>query len=126
MRKQILDHGYIEFIESWGSDECIIEAGRQSVGGEFVSWEPYDAHPKGDMGLLRHLHRKRNTGPFEFAGLTIELRAPVAVIWQWVRHRTQSYAIMSSRYIPIGELDYLPSAERCMVDPGTNRQAASG
>ncbi len=123
----ILDHGYLQLIESWGSDERIIEAARQSVGGEFVSWEPYEKHPHGDFGLLKHLYKpkrgKSNTGPFEFAGVTIEAHAPVCVVWQWVRHRTQSYAIMSSRYIDIKCLDYAPLPERCLRDPGVNRQA---
>lgn len=121
---QVLDHGYVQLIEHYGSDERVIEAGRQSVGGEFVSWEPYEGHSKGDFGLLKHFKDKKNTGPFEFAGMVVEVKAPVVVIWQWVRHRTQSYAIMSSRYIPVMEQDYAPSVERCMIDPGKNRQAA--
>ena len=29
---KILDHGYVEYIEHWGSDEQIIEAARMSTG----------------------------------------------------------------------------------------------
>ena len=42
MRKQILDHGYIELIESWGSDERIVEAARMSTGKGFLGWGPLD------------------------------------------------------------------------------------
>ena len=28
----VLDHGYVRFVESWGSDERIIEAARMSTG----------------------------------------------------------------------------------------------
>lgn len=39
-RVELLDHGYIELIESWGSDERIIEAARMSTGKGFQGWGP--------------------------------------------------------------------------------------
>ncbi len=45
--KQVLDHGYLKFIEAWGKGEAgvpeagIIEAARQSTQGNFRSWEGY-------------------------------------------------------------------------------------
>lgn len=41
MRIQVLDHGYVEFVESWGSDERIVEAARMSSGKGFIDWLPY-------------------------------------------------------------------------------------
>jgi len=38
--KQILDHGYVKLIRSWGSDEEIIEAARQSTDKGFLGWGP--------------------------------------------------------------------------------------
>lgn len=38
MRLPILDHGCIELVESWGSDERIIEAARMSTGKGFLGW----------------------------------------------------------------------------------------
>lgn len=35
MRVELLDHGYIELVESWGSDERIIEAARMSTARGF-------------------------------------------------------------------------------------------
>lgn len=40
MRTQILDHGYVEPIEHWGSDERIIEAARMSTDKGFQGWGP--------------------------------------------------------------------------------------
>jgi len=37
---ELLDHGYIKVVETWGSDERIIEAARQSTDGAFRGWEP--------------------------------------------------------------------------------------
>ncbi len=38
MRKQILNHGYLELVEAWGSDERIVEAARMSTGKGFLGW----------------------------------------------------------------------------------------
>ncbi len=89
---KLLDHGYLKFIERWGSDEAIIEAARMSTDGGFVSWDPYEGHPKGDAGLLAYLWRNKHSTPFEMAGLTIEVQAPILVFRQWHRHRTQCLA----------------------------------
>lgn len=34
----ILDHGYLQLIETWGSDERIVEAARMSTGKGFLGW----------------------------------------------------------------------------------------
>jgi len=36
----VLDHGYVQLIETWGSDERIIEAARMSTGKGFNGWGP--------------------------------------------------------------------------------------
>lgn len=36
----LLDHGYLVYIEHWGSDERIIEAARMSTNKGFLGWEP--------------------------------------------------------------------------------------
>jgi thymidylate synthase (FAD) len=37
---KLLDHGYVNFVESWGSDERIIEAARMSTNKGFQGWGP--------------------------------------------------------------------------------------
>lgn len=122
----VLDHGHLKYIEHWGSDERIIEGARQSTHGGFISWDPYPDHPRGDAGLLAHLWRNRHHGPFEMAGLTIQVGAPVTVFRQWHRHRTQSYDEMSGRYIELPDLDYVPSIERLeeSTKASANKQAS--
>jgi thymidylate synthase ThyX len=36
----VLDHGYIEVVDTWGSDERIVEAARMSTGKGFLGWGP--------------------------------------------------------------------------------------
>lgn len=118
MRISVLDHGYIELIEFWGTDERIIEAARMSTGKGFVSWEK-------DEKLLNYLWKNKHTTPFEMSGMTIEVQAPIFVFREWHRHRTQSYNEMSARYTPLPDVNYLPSIERLLITSSTNKQAQS-
>lgn len=126
-RVKVLDFGWIEYVEHWGSDERIVEAIRQSTQGGFVSWEPYESHPKGDAGLLRYCFssKPQHSGPFEFAGLVIACQAPIMVYREWHRHRTQSYAEASARHTPLPAEDYLPTIDRCLRVSKRNKQAGA-
>jgi len=124
-KQTILDHGYLQLIECWGSDESIIEAARMSTNKGFESWEPYEGHPKGDFGLLSYLYEKKHSTPFEMAGMVIEVQAPIMVFREWHRHRTQSYNEMSARYTPLPDLNYVPTIERLMLNSKTNKQAGT-
>jgi len=38
---QVLDHGYVTYIDSMGDDSVIVEAARMSTGKGFITWKPY-------------------------------------------------------------------------------------
>lgn len=130
-RIQVLDHGYVAFVEAWGQgcvhpvdpqfhdfEVGIIEAARQSTQGSFRGWSE-------DARLLKYLHDHHHATPFEFAGMVIEVQAPIFVFREWHRHRTQSYNEMSARYSPIPDEKYLPSMDRLMqVNEKTNNKQA--
>jgi hypothetical protein len=59
LMRNVLDHGYVEPIEAWGSDERIIEAARMSTAKGFQGWGTADA--PGDEKLLRYLWRRTVT-----------------------------------------------------------------
>lgn len=152
----ILDHGYVELKQAWGSDEDIIAAARQSTDGQFRGWGPLPcpeceksetpgtlwdgtvlmqcANCKGtgkipgDERLLKYLYEHRHATPFEMAGLTVEVQAPIFVFRQWQRHRTQSYNEMSGRYTQLPEMCYVPTIERLRASAAksTNKQARGG
>ncbi len=119
---QVLDHGYIKHIESWGMGEAglaeagIIEAARQSTQGSFRGWDQ-------DERLLKFMYSHHHSTPFEFAGMVIEVQAPIFVFREWHRHRTQSYNEMSARYAPLPDLCYMPTEERLLMTQVHNRQA---
>lgn len=118
----VLDHGYVRHIESWGRGEArepeaaIIEAARQSTQGSFRGWET-------DERLLRFMFNNRHSTPFEFCGMTIEVQAPIFVFREWHRHRTQSYNEMSARYAPLPDLNYIPALDRLLTTQAGNKQA---
>lgn len=137
MKISVLDHGYVEFIEAWGQGRSgpvakaypkeaaedsigyeigIIEAARQSTQGSFRGWSD-------DEKLLKFLHSNHHATPFEFAGMVLEIQAPIFVFREWQRHRTQSYNEMSARYAPLPELYYQPTKERLLQSGGANKQA---
>lgn len=138
---QLLDHGYVKLIETWGSDERIIEAARMSTDKGFLGWGPYhtpecdrlaETHirvqcgcPSGDEKLLAYLYDNKHSTPFEMAGKVIEVKAPISVFRQWHRHRTQSYNEMSARYTPLPDENYVPTVERLMMNSKTNKQAGT-
>ncbi len=59
------------------------------------------------------------------AGLVIEVQAPIFVFREWHRHRTQSYNEMSARYVPLPDVNYIPSIERLLINSKTNKQAGT-
>lgn len=123
----VLDCGYVRFVESWGTGDAgvaeagIIEAARQSTQGSFRGWNL-------DEKLLGYLFNSKpqHATPFEFAGMVIEVQAPIFVFREWHRHRTQSYNEMSARYAPLPDLNYIPSIKRLMMPASTtNKQAGT-
>lgn len=152
-QRQVLDHGYVKLITHWGSDEEIIESARMSTGKGFQGWgaaqcrhcnhsadpeeyhvdgrcpscrdnKGYDYKP-GDEKLLKFLWQNKHASPFEFAGLTVEVQAPLMVLREWQRHRTQSFSEMSARYAPLPDDNYVPTAERCLLRQDGNKQAGA-
>lgn len=117
----VLDHGYVELVTTWGEDSSIIEAARMSTGKGFISWEK-------DSKLLSYLYKNKHMSPFEMCGAVLEIKAPIFVFREWHRHRTQSYNEMSARYIPLPDENYIPTVINIhdrISNAGANKQAGS-
>ena len=107
---KVLDHGYVKYVEHWGSDERIIESARMSTNKGFQGWGT-EENP-GDEKLLKYLYINGHHSPFEQAGLVVEAQAPIFVFREWHRHRTQSYNELSARYTELPEVYYIPDLDR--------------
>lgn len=155
MRKEVLDHGYVELKDVMGSDERIIAAARMSSGKGFLGWgtrhkkscpggvplgySQWDGSLKewvfagecnctpepGDEKLLAYLWNNHHTSPFEQCSASFEVQAPIMVFREWHRHRTQSYNELSARYTQMPNIHYVPVPERVTAQSKTNKQASS-
>lgn len=128
-QRPVLDHGYVKLVDFWGRDESIIEAARMSTAKGFQGWDK-------DAKLLKYLWEHKHYSPFEMAGLTIEVQAPIFVFREWHRHRTLSVALdddigidayneLSARYTELPDLFYIPSIERIMAGKQSSKNKQS-
>lgn len=114
----VLDHGYVSLVDSMGSDLSIVRAARTSVN---ASWRAGD-DAGSDARLIRRLWKDAHTSPFEMVEFVFEVVAPIFVLRQWHRHRTQSYSEQSGRYSELEERFYLPDPELIGEQSTTNKQ----
>lgn len=116
--------GYVRMIETWGSDERIVESARMSTDGAFRGWGTPE-NP-GDEKLLRYLWEHHHATPFEFAGAHVEMQVPVFVLRQIQRHRAASYNELSARYVEIEEGFWTPTPEDLRAQPAGKGQGGEG
>lgn len=113
---EVLDKGYIKLVDVMGSDKDICVAARVSYH------EASTKKVSEDKGLIDHLLRHRHTSPFEMGEMKFEIKLPIFVERQWVRHRTCSMNEMSGRYSEMPEEYYQPEIETVRVQSKTNKQ----
>lgn len=99
--KKVLDKGFVQYIDHYGSDQRIVEAARVS----------YNGHSKGeekDKKLLFYLYKNHHTSPFEQCKITFKIKMPLFVSAQFNRHRMQNLNYQSFRYTEPENDFYLP------------------
>lgn len=102
---EILDHGYLILQDWMGSDKTIVKKARQSHDKED---EPVDVD---DLKLINSLMKKRHGTPFEMVVFTFNVKCPIFVAREWMRHRIGSFNEMSARYTELKEEFYVPKLE---------------
>jgi len=109
------DHGYVKLLDVMGTDEDIVDAARIS----------YDRRGESeDRALIRYLLRHSHSTPFEMAVLKFEVKMPIFVARQWVRHRTASINEMSARYTELPAEMFVP--EVAARQSSENKQGRAG
>jgi thymidylate synthase (FAD) len=104
-RTEILDHGYLALQDWMGNDQTIVKKARQSHDKED---EPVDAD---DLKLINSLMKKRHGTPFEMVVFTFNVKCPIFVAREWMRHRIGSFNEMSARYTELKPEFYVPELE---------------
>lgn len=101
----VLDHGYVRFIDSMGTDESIVEAAR-------ISYKSPSKGEEADKKLLAYLLKNKHTSPFEMCKITFNVKMPIFIMRQWVRHRMQNLNEVSARYTELPNEFYTPTQWR--------------
>ena len=129
MKKQVLNKGFVEVIDSLGSDLTVVNSARVSFGKRK---EVYD---KSDRALVRYLAKHKHFSPFRHMVVQFHLKAPEFVMRQWYKHvvgieTTSSYPTkdhawneISGRYTPVSDY-YIPGVWRKQSED--NKQASEG
>ena len=99
---RVLDHGHVRLIDVMGDDERVEQVARLSYGNGTRKVSE-------TRSLLRYLIRHRHTSPLEQAVITIDMKMPIFVARQLVRHRTQSINELSGRYSELPAEYYVPA-----------------
>lgn len=101
----VLDHGFCRLIDFMGSDKRICEAAR-------ISYKSPSKGLEQDKKLIAYLWKNRHTSSFEQVSITYNIKLPLFVQGQMVRHRTQRLNQVSARYTEMTEEFYIPSKWR--------------
>lgn len=111
----VLDHGYVRYVDHMGTDQRIVEAAR-------ISYKSPSKGEEQDKKLIEYLYKNKHTSPFEMVKLTLNIKLPIFVMRQYVRHRMQNLNEVSARYTELPNEFYIPSKWR-EQDP-KNRQGS--
>lgn len=101
MKINVLDKGYVKLLNHMGTDDEIANSARVST----------QSNGKDNNRLIRYLIRKGHMQPIEFGVMKFEVKLPIFVERQWVRHRTATMCELSGRYTESDCEVYIPELE---------------
>jgi thymidylate synthase (FAD) len=101
----ILGQGFVRYIDHLGSDLRIVESAR-------ISYKSPSKGIEQDKKLLIYLYKNRHTSPFEQCSITYNIKMPIFIMRQFVRHRTFRLNEWSGRYSELADEFYLPTKWR--------------
>ena len=102
IKQDVLNAGYVRLVEYMGGDESVIRNARRCWRSENKSNE------ESDRNLIRHLLRKGHMTPFEAMVFTFDVKCPIFVARQWMRHRIGSFNEESLRYCEAEREYFIP------------------
>jgi thymidylate synthase (FAD) len=125
---KILDHGYVKLLNISGPIR------RPS--------EPYDAHSRDpamvartsfdnmdldrtlemDMKLVKYLTENKHTTPLEMITVWFDMKMPMFLARQIIRHRTSSVNEVSGRYVTLPAEWYIPELKNVGIKSKSNKQ----
>ena len=129
MKKEVLDKGFVEVIDSLGNDLTVVNSARVSFGKRK---EKFD---NSDKRLVRYLAKHKHFSPFRHLQVQFHIKAPEFVMRQWYKHvvgiettsksstKDHAWNEISGRYVEVEDY-YIPTVFRAQSDD--NKQASEG
>lgn len=122
----VLNKGYVRYINHYGSDLDVVNNARVSFDKE--SSELTD----GDERLIKFLAREHHMSPFRSARITLEVYAPLMIARQWWKHVVDSSHIeegtpwneSSRRYVTENNEFYVPERHEWRSYPDNIKQGS--
>lgn len=126
---QVLDKGFVEVIDTLGTDLTVVNSARVSFGKRK---ETFDKH---DERLVKYLAKHKHYSPFRHLQIQFHIKAPEFVMRQWYKHvvgiettsnsatKDHAWNEISGRYVPVEDY-YIPTEYRAQSDD--NKQASEG
>jgi thymidylate synthase (FAD) len=126
---ELFDHGFIELIDSMGSDLTIVNSARVSFGKRKTKLSD------GDVKLIHYLAEHKHWSPFRHVQFQFHCKIPEFVARQWYKHVVgiaysemptvdHAWNEISMRYVDASDFNfYVPDGFRMQSD--NNRQAST-
>ena len=129
MKQNVLDKGFVEVIDSLGSDLTVVNSARVSFG------KRKEKFTDGDRKLVRYLAKYKHFSPFRHIQVQFHIKAPEFEMRQWYKHvvgiettsnsstKDHAWNEISGRYVPVEDF-YTPEIFRQQSED--NKQATEG
>lgn len=127
-RAPVLDHGFVQLRNLAGpTRRPDREFDAHDVDPPNAARMSFDQMDSGrteadDHKLARYLMKNWHTSPFEMIEAWIEMKLPILVARQFVRHRTVSLNEVSARYVTLPAEWYIPAIEDIKFQVGDKKQ----
>ena len=118
-KAEVLDKGFVQVVDAMGDDDAICQAARVSFGEGTKTIRENE-------GLIRYLMRNRHTTPFEMCEIKFQVKMPISVARQWIRHRTANVNEYSTRYSEVEDQSYAPLPSDLRPQSKSNKQGREG
>lgn len=127
----VLDHGYVSLLNISGPtrrpDQPFDADDVDPANSARMSFDQRDTGrtKEQDMKLSAYLMRNHHNTPIEMIEIWLEMKLPIFVARQFVRHRTVSINEVSARYTALPREWYIPPLEQICTKAKSNKQGRS-
>ncbi|RDB31572.1 FAD-dependent thymidylate synthase [Candidatus Similichlamydia laticola] len=112
----VLDHGFVRLVDYMGSDSTV--AHYASLGRAHTT-------TLSEEESIKECFRLNQLFPFEQSCLVFQIRLPIYVMGQLVRHRTAKLNSFSARYAKVEDYFHEPKAEELRMQSSSNKQVGT-